>query len=386
MSAPPRRRRARRAAAGLLLLTLGYIVAVRLIAYPTQQLSPQPEVRFSRGAFHVHSALSDGCDDCTPEFIAGEAKGAGAEWVVFAEHNVVDPRGTRFVDDVLLVASSEISTRAGHVVALGLSREMQEAERRGEPISAIRALGGEPIAAHPLNRKRPYDALDVPGLTGLEVLSADDLFRDAQVSPLAGLPAALAYPFNPAHALGIIVERPAETLARWDSLLRTRRMAGVCSIDAHGYPAYGVEMKALGLYVRLDPTPAGDAFAMESELKHAVALGRAFCGVDLFGSAAGFSFSARIPEREAPFELGDEVELSAKPVLTARLGYASLPRGAHQRLYCDGEVMAESTSGVLSFTPTRACPYRVEVTLAGVNALGLPQEKFWIFSNPIYVR
>ena len=63
------------------------------------------------------------------------------------------------------------------------------------------------------------------------------------MSPARFLPAALAYLVNPLDAMMRLLQRPDRTLARWDDLLRSRRAAGFCAVDAHGRPPYAAMME-----------------------------------------------------------------------------------------------------------------------------------------------
>jgi hypothetical protein len=360
-----------------------YLFRSATLSYPLQALEPIAQPHLVRGAFHVHSLLSDGRRPVRE--IALAASRSGVDFVVFADHNVTDQRGTRFEQGVLLMASSEISTRAGHVVAVGLSREMTGAERRGDALEAMRSLGAVPIAAHPLNRRRPYEQLDAPLLAGLEVLSADDLFRDALVRPVPGfLLGILAYPVNPTHGLAQILERPSKTLDRWDGLLERRRMTGVCAIDAHGIPDYDVLMRSMGLYLILEGPLSSDAGEAERQLKRALSEGRAYCGLDLFGNAGGFRFTGTASGMEV--QMGGQVELASSPGLRVALEYRRPAEGAVIQLFCGQSLVAEGRGPVLEHAPARPCAYRTEVLIASRGAFGERRVRQWVFSNPIYVR
>lgn len=368
---------------GLVALLGLFLLRAATIVYPLQQLEPKPDPRLWRGAFHVHTSFSDGTG--TPESVASAAKAAGAGWVVFAEHNKVDPDGTRYIDDVLAIASSEISTAHGHVVALGISRKLEEAERTGDPLGSMMQLGAEPVAAHPLNRRRPYTGLDEHlQLTGLEVLSADDLFREAMARPWENLvKALLAYSVNKVHGLSQLVIHPGPTLRKWDELLTSRKLSGFCSIDAHGMPDYEAEMRTVGFYALLDAPPKGDAATDAAAVKRALARGRSFCAIDAWGSAAGFRFVADAEGERV--EMGSAVSLSKRPRLEASLEYASPPEGARMLLICGGKLVAETDAPKLSYEPTEPGACRVEVSIDARSAWGLRERKTWIMSNPIYV-
>jgi len=81
------------------------------------------------GAYHVHSTASHDASG-TVEDIASAAHDAGLSFVVLTDHDA-DPAPPRFVGGVLVITATELSTPAGHLVALGLPRALTEAEREG---------------------------------------------------------------------------------------------------------------------------------------------------------------------------------------------------------------------------------------------------------------
>jgi hypothetical protein len=286
----------------------------------------------------------------------------------------------------LLVFAPEVSVPNGHVTALGASRALTRQERSGtDALATIRALGGAPVAAHPLGRKRPYKRLDEPGLAGLEILSADQEFRDAIVSPFRLLPAALAYTVNPTYAVMRLLRRPDRTLSRWDDLLVSRRISGFCAVDAHGRPPYAVMMDSLQMYVTVGHPRTGDALADGTALIDALAAGRSFCGIETIAEAGGFRFWGVAGTDEVT--VGREVRLDRHPVLYLELGYATLPLGARPALICSGADVGLTDMPVphgrrYTYRPTRPGACRAEVGIDDGNGRVRP----WILSNPIYVR
>ncbi len=276
--------------------------------------------------------------------------------------------------------------RDGHVTALGASRALTRPERSaGNALGTIRALGGTPVAAHPLGRKRPYRRLDDPLLGGLEILSADQEFRDALVSPARLLPAALTYLVNPQHAIMRLLRQPARTLSRWDQLLAARRMAGFCAVDAHGRPPYAVMMSTLQMYVDVGHAPTGNAAADGAALVDALAGGRSFCGIEAIAGAGGFVFNGS--DDAGTVGIGRTLRLDRHPVLRVDLAYSSLPQGARPVLTCNGSETSMAAARAprgwrYEYRPTRPGACRVEVLID--NDAGGVQP--WILSNPIYIE
>lgn len=371
------------------LVVLGLVVAAFVAHAATVRYPPTP-VAFDAdpavwpGVFHVHTVASDGLG--TLDEVAEAAKAAGATWVLVADHNRVDIPSGRLVKGVLMVSAPEVSALDGHVNAIGVGRALTRPERKAPTaLATIRSLGGTPVAAHPLDRKRPYRRLDDPGLAGMEVLSADQELHDALRAPHRLVPAALAYLVNPMHGVARLIRRPAATLARWDEMLATRRIMGYCAIDAHGRPPYAVMMRLLQMYVVVGRPRSGDAAADGAALLDALTRGRSYCGVDAFGSAGGFRYTAVAGTRTAG--IADDVALAGHPVLRVDLAYATLPADVYPVVICGGVETALTrrpgqAQHTYEFRPVRAGACRVEVRLGGPGAAALP----WIVSNPIFVR
>ena len=103
-----------------------------------------------RGALHVHTRRSDGTG--TVEEVAAAARRAGLQFVILTDHG----DGTRGSDTpvyrsgVLCIDAVEISSRGGHIVALGLPQTLFPLGGEvGDVIEDVRRLGGMAIAAHP---------------------------------------------------------------------------------------------------------------------------------------------------------------------------------------------------------------------------------------------
>src|SRR6185295_6123121 len=117
------------------IMTAAFVAAVAVligVTLPPRRLalSPTPDATIP-GAFHVHTNRSDGLSG--PDEIAAAASRVGLKFVVFTDHG----DGTRRPDPptyrsgVLCIDAVEISTTAGHYIALGMP-------------AAPYPLGGEP--------------------------------------------------------------------------------------------------------------------------------------------------------------------------------------------------------------------------------------------------
>ncbi|MEW1722597.1 CehA/McbA family metallohydrolase [Streptomyces sp. NPDC093109] len=110
-----------------------------------------------RGDCHLHSVYSDGRR--TPAEIAALARAAGLDFINTSEHNT--HAGHRaweglWGDDLLILTGEEVTTRNGHVVALGMDpgtfidwRYRARDNRFGHYAREIRRAGGLVVPAHP---------------------------------------------------------------------------------------------------------------------------------------------------------------------------------------------------------------------------------------------
>jgi hypothetical protein len=111
-----------------------------------------------RGDCHVHSALSNG-GELTVEQIAGEARGAGLDFIATTEHNTVPAHeewGRHAGADLLVILGQEVTTATGHWLALGVRPgELVDWQYRvrdgviGRQVDRVRGADGLCVAAHP---------------------------------------------------------------------------------------------------------------------------------------------------------------------------------------------------------------------------------------------
>ena len=156
------------------------------------------------------------------------AAAAGLKFVIVTDHGDATraPDLPDYRAGVLCIDAVEISTRNGHIVALGLPKTPYPlAGKRRDVIDDIHRLGGFAIAAHPGSAKPELQWTDWNApLDGLEWLNADSEWRDERPWTLAR--ALLTYPFRPPQALALLLDRPDPVIRRWDELTRQRRVVG----------------------------------------------------------------------------------------------------------------------------------------------------------------
>ncbi|RII11845.1 hypothetical protein DSC45_28435 [Streptomyces sp. YIM 130001] len=110
-----------------------------------------------RGDCHIHSWYSDGRR--TPAEIAALARAAGLDFINSSEHNTQSAHAhwaEHAGDDLLILLGEEVTTRNGHVVALGTDpgtfvdwRYRARDNRFGHYAREIRRSGGLVVPAHP---------------------------------------------------------------------------------------------------------------------------------------------------------------------------------------------------------------------------------------------
>ncbi len=149
-----------------------------------------------RGAVHVHTRRSDGSG--TMDAVAAAAARAGLQFLVVTDHGDAsrNPERPAYRSGVLCIDAVEISTQAGHLVALGLPTAPYPLG--GEPrdvIEDVRRLGGFAIVAHPVSDKESSQWMDwTAPFGGLEWLNGDSEWRDESPAVLGRT--LLTYPFN----------------------------------------------------------------------------------------------------------------------------------------------------------------------------------------------
>ncbi|MER5909595.1 CehA/McbA family metallohydrolase [Streptomyces sp. NPDC001982] len=137
-------------------LTYGEAGETARPVYPPQRAKGRGRAWY-RGDCHLHSWYSDGRR--TPAEIAALARAAGLDFINTSEHNThsahahwADEAG----DDLLIMLGEEVTTRNGHVVALGTDpgtfidwRYRARDNRFGRFAREIRRSGGLVVPAHP---------------------------------------------------------------------------------------------------------------------------------------------------------------------------------------------------------------------------------------------
>ena len=350
------------------------------------------------GAFHVHSRWSDGGG--TVNEIAAAAAAAGLDFVILTDHgDATVHRPPSWRHGVLVVHGVEISTDAGHYVALGLPAAPYPlgGDARGV-VEDVRRLGGFGVIAHPtsLRAALAWSQWSVT-VDGIEWLNGDSQWRDDSLLGL--LRAASGYWFRPPESLASLLARPEHALARWDALAAERPVVGLGAADAHArlafgqdehgygggvevrFPGYEEIFRTFAIRVVLDRAFTGRAVVDAENVIGRIRAGRVYTVVDALASPVRFTYAAgtaaggtvRMGERAPP---GRDLTLSVA---------VAAPADAAIRLFRNGRTVAQEAGRTLVYPVPRTdgrAAYRVEVVLP--EAPGRPAVP-WIVSNPIYV-
>ncbi len=324
---------------------------------------PPPPPGEVRGAYHLHTTRSDGRG--TLEEVVVAARGAGLQFVVVTDHNVLSPEEQGYRDGVLVVEGTEVSAPYGHVVALGVPRDLTREERQRDTLGAIGALGGHAVLAHPFHPRRPFTRWSNDGWAGFEVVSNDSFwgFTVAHHEYWRILEAVAVLPWDPSRSILAFYRKPLQELRRYDQVAARRPVRLLCASDAHGYPSYRAVFEAFSMHLPVAFT--GDAVADARAVVAGLLDGRAFCVFDAVAPAAGVRLAVG-PAR-------DRVDLAFS---------TPDPSRARWLLYRDGSLAGEmaAASGGATFSCDGPCPrgaWRAEGRWDGVD---------WIFTNPIRIE
>ncbi|HPQ71240.1 MAG TPA: hypothetical protein PKW95_19090 [bacterium] len=415
-----------------------------------------------RGIIHLHSVYSHDACDSRP-FINGEPNercltqlrtamcSTNQQYIMLTDHD--DPFSYYEFPDVLLYMEDEgdelilneeeepianiITCEDGNTVFLTAGNENDlmpislDRMPDGTPqermallgakdeaaVQGMRALGATVFVNHA--EQWTYEELAALPIEGIEVYNLHanidpSIRRDYLGLPYLGFVWPLLNFLLPASESGhsdlILLTFLAEntpSLENWDRLLADRRMVGLIATDAHRnslpFPlwdgdradSYRRMMRWFANYILVDDYDLPD-------IEEAIAGGRMYGAFQVFGEPIGFDFYAETGK--AVYEMGDEVALTASPIIhvtlpelyridptwdTPEMTIRLIRAGAE-----GGTVVAEETDQDLTYTVTQAGAYRVEVSIVpghlepvlGNNADWFIHEYPLIYANPIYVN
>lgn len=339
-------------------------------------------VRLS-GVVHVHTNLSDGRGD--PEEVIAQARAAGVDFLVVTDHNRVDPeRFPERAGDPTLIVGSEVSTEAGHILAIGIRPPaFRFSGTLREVLDDIRFLGGCAFAAHPTSPRGEtrFTRAEEPGNFGLEIVNGDTAWREA--SPFSLALAAWTYPANPSFALRGTLGQFSSERALWDQMLQRRFVPALAGTDAHGripisrtrslpLPSYEALFSLARTVVYLKQMPSSP-IERRAAIVQALCAGRSAAAIPSIADPRGFSFAA---ESGNAVVAGPGDTVAATAAVRLRAG-GSLPKDTELRLLKNGEVVATGRDS-LEYSVSGSGVFRAEAHVRGVATP-------WVMSNPISI-
>jgi len=324
------------------------------------------------GVMHIHTRYSDGTG--TFKEIERIANRERLDYIVVTDHNTLQPLRDGhqgWHGRTLVLIGTELSTRAGHFLALNIHDDISCNQPTQAIIDEVNRQGGLGFIAHPYFKRRRWTDWTVHGFTGIEGYNtAHDVFDENRLRLALW---AMALP--PESLYLSIVDRPYDALSKWDALAEQRGpIVGIGSSDAHGVKVLGLNVAPYDISFKLVRThvllPAGVALT-EPRFYDALRAGHAYFSIDLITASNGFAFFA-VDEQRVAGIMGDTIDF--KPGLQL---ITKTPALARLMLYRNG-LMVSSSSGRF---------WRVPITEPGIYRLEANRHgKPWIFSNPIYVR
>lgn len=346
-----------------------------------------------KGVIHVHSFLGGHSTGTFAELIAA-AKANQLDFVIMTEHpqaefdtSAMTLNGTHA--GVLFINGNEVASANGDRLLLipGTSNAASMNTQSTQQIVEQQKLnGGLTIAAY----LSESDSWKSSAVDGVEVYN---LFTNArQIKPVVMFFDGLwSYRGYADLMFANFFARPDENLRRWDTAMldTNRKLVATAGNDAHSNVGVSLNddsgKQLIG--VKLDPYERsfrtvrthiliknGISLSRETLLQ-ALTAGHCYISFDLFGDAAGFSFSVKNSETI----MGDEIASVTNSELVVRV-----PLAARIVMSKNGTVVEQRQGTTAEFLATGPGVYRAEVYLDNLPApaIGKP----WIISNPIYLR
>jgi hypothetical protein len=347
------------------------------------------------GAVHIHTQASDGSG--TVAEVMAAARQARLSFLAITDHNVAMTARDVADDapDLPIISGEELSTSAGHFLALGLPAGWDRPKTPDDRalLAAARAGGAFTILAHPFHPRTPWTDWKTADFDGMEIWNEDAVWRQNNVFDL--LIALLIYPENDQLAMVRLARTPELNFAKWDELLMQRPVVGMCGSDVHArtklgrtlflrFPGYVPSLEIAREHVLLGPNAAGrDASrATGDEILDALRHGHSFCALDALYPSSGFA--TRVTSAGASGGPGDSIIWAGSGRVRI-----SVPAGASRpliKVFRDGREIIEQQTWTIDEPIPGAGRYRAEVFLRQPGLTGWRRWTLWAFTNPIYVN
>ena len=346
-----------------------------------------------QGVIHVHSFLG-GHSTGTFQEIISAAQSNRLQFVIMTEHveTQIDTSAMTLKGihgGVLFVNGNEVSTKTeDRLLEIPGDASLGVADKasNSEVLAGARTRGALSIIAYPDEFKgweNSYDGIEVYNVfTNSKRINRFVAFFDAIWSHRS----------YSSLVFASYLQRPTDSLKKWDELLSHNKLVAVAGNDSHSNVGISLNDRTgnelVGL--QLDPyemsfhlvrvhvlIPRGKGLDVNS-LIEAVRGGHCFIGFDLLGDTSGFRFD--VHNSSGTRIQGDEIPFRNETYLKV-----TLPVSGRVVIFQNGGVVLDEV-GVTSkeFKVTERGVYRVEAYLPQLGqSLG---EQSWIISNPIYVK
>jgi hypothetical protein len=393
----PKGKKLRRLLALPVLLLLIFVLIVVLDGLFTRLpgLTGNPARGERVGVIHVHTNASCGSGSL-PQVIAA-AKDADLSFLAVTDHNLTlsdaevaaaDPPEFAVID------GEEVSTSAGHYLALGISDSRWH---RGSGfdtrslMASSRRSGAVNFIAHPFGLRDRWADWGAPDYDGIEIFNDDAVWRRNTVFDIAV--AALIYPVNSRLALLRLARTPNENFAKWDELLAQRPVAGICGSDAHAnvlvdrwslarFPSYLSVFSLARQHVQLPDQPGQNPDQAGADaILAAIKSGNSFCAIDALSPADGFTQTVSSGSLAAG--PGNQIAWGSADVLHVRV--PATPSPALIRVLRDGHEIVQREARSIDLPLPGPGRYRTEAYLRQPGLTGWHRWTLWIFANPVYV-
>jgi PHP domain-containing protein len=346
------------------------------------------------GAVHIHTQASDG-SGTVPEVMEA-AREARLSFLAITDHNVAMSAQDIADDppDLPIIPGEELSTSAGHFLALGLPASWDRPKTPDDRVllAAARAEGAFTILAHPFHPRTPWTDWNTSNFDGLEIWNEDAVWRQNNIFDL--LIALLIYPENDQLAMVRLTRTPELNFAKWDELLMQRPVVGMCGSDVHAktrlgrsfflrFPGYVPSLEIAREHVLLGPNAGGGdtSRASAAEILDGLRHGHSFCALDALYPSSGFT--TRVSSADVSGGPGDSLAWAGSGHLRI-----SIPAGASRplvKVFRDGREIIEQQTWTVDEPIPGPGRYRVEVFLRQPGLTGWRRWTLWAFTNPIYV-
>jgi len=277
--------------------------------------------------------------------------------------------------DLLVIRGAEIGVSGSYILAVGHPRDLDTAPHTmEEALRQVKAMGGLAIVAHP-KRFKSWDSHDYQAMETYDL--ADSLREKRWRYPRYLFDFLYSFDSYPEELFTSAIERPDWSLAKWDEIIRDRKVTAIGTSDAHQRVKFlGRQLDPYSIVFRLVDTHILASQLNQEEVIYALRSGHAYVSHDLLADPTGFQFFATYQAHA--WIMGDDIPLRAGLQLTV-----NSPLPARIRLLKDGAVIHETVGDTLMFPiPTDGIGvYRTELSLK-VSGQWWP----WIFSNPIYIK